>query len=303
MRLLLLLALWAMLAAACPGVDHDHGLGARSQWGASQPSGGRSLVRPITWGQINIVHTTDIHGWYQGHLAASQPEPNYSGDWGDFASFVAHLRRNAKARGVDLLVVDTGDLQDGTGLADAPPAGQVASHTANEFHLMIRYDLLTPGNHNFYNYTLALDTYRYFAPATDGRFIASNVNITLPSGKEVPMGKRYLNFTTDMGRRVTAFGVLFNFAGAAKGIHVQRVEEMVKEDWFQEAIQNAPDVFILTGMHPLNSSRPPSVVLTFRKDTCPSLTITFRRSLTRSALFTPRCQSWSWAATRTSAIV
>lgn len=43
-------------------------------------------------------------------MKSSEPEPNYSGDWGDFASFVYHMRREAKKKGVDLLVVDTGDV-------------------------------------------------------------------------------------------------------------------------------------------------------------------------------------------------
>lgn len=138
-------AVVATLTVACPGIDHDHGqglgrgrgLGPRSQFGSTQPSGGRSYVRPVTWGQITVVHTTDIHGWYQGHLHATQPEPNYSGDWGDFASFVTHLRAQARHKGVDLLVVDSGDLHDGAGFSDGPPAGQVAGRTADDFHLMV----------------------------------------------------------------------------------------------------------------------------------------------------------------------
>lgn len=74
-----------LLTTACG--DHG-GLERRSDRMATQPSGGTSLLRPLTWGDVVVVATTDIHGWYQGHLKASQPEPNYSGDWGDFSSFV-----------------------------------------------------------------------------------------------------------------------------------------------------------------------------------------------------------------------
>jgi 2',3'-cyclic-nucleotide 2'-phosphodiesterase (5'-nucleotidase family) len=49
-------------------------------------------------------HTTDTHGWLAGHLK----ERNYGADWGDFASFVTHMRAKAARMGVDLLVVDTG---------------------------------------------------------------------------------------------------------------------------------------------------------------------------------------------------
>lgn len=34
-------------------------------------------TRPLVWGDINIIHTTDSHGWLLGHQKASFPEPNY----------------------------------------------------------------------------------------------------------------------------------------------------------------------------------------------------------------------------------
>ena len=59
---------------------------------------------PLEWGQINFLHTTDTHGWLEGHLK----EGNYGADWGDFVSFVKHMREKADQLNVDLLVVDTG---------------------------------------------------------------------------------------------------------------------------------------------------------------------------------------------------
>ena len=34
-------------------------------------------------GQLNVIHTTDTHGWLEGHIL----EKNYGADWGDFVSF------------------------------------------------------------------------------------------------------------------------------------------------------------------------------------------------------------------------
>ena len=59
---------------------------------------------PLAWGQINFLHTTDTHGWLEGHLK----EENYGADWGDYVSFVKHMRRKADKLDVDLLLVDTG---------------------------------------------------------------------------------------------------------------------------------------------------------------------------------------------------
>ena len=38
---------------------------------ASQPSAARpspAPLRELPWGQLNFLHTTDIHGWFAGHL-------------------------------------------------------------------------------------------------------------------------------------------------------------------------------------------------------------------------------------------
>jgi len=34
-------------------------------------------TRQLIWGDINIIHTTDSHGWLLGHQKTSFPEPNY----------------------------------------------------------------------------------------------------------------------------------------------------------------------------------------------------------------------------------
>ena len=59
---------------------------------------------PLEWGQLNFLHTTDTHGWLEGHLK----EQNYGADWGDYVSFTRRMRQRADSLGVDLLLVDTG---------------------------------------------------------------------------------------------------------------------------------------------------------------------------------------------------
>lgn len=63
---------------------------------------------------------------------------------GDFVSFVKHMNQTAINNGVDLLLVDTGDLHDGAGLSDATmPNGNVS----NAIFENINYYLLAIGNH------------------------------------------------------------------------------------------------------------------------------------------------------------
>lgn len=61
---------------------------------------------PLEWGQINFLQTTDTHGWLEGHLK----ERNYGADWGDFVSFTKQMKKQASVLGVDLLLIDSGDL-------------------------------------------------------------------------------------------------------------------------------------------------------------------------------------------------
>lgn len=69
-----------------------------AQNATTQPRG------PLAWGQLNFLHTTDTHGWLEGHLK----EQNYGADWGDFVSFTKDMKKKAKELDVDLLLVDTG---------------------------------------------------------------------------------------------------------------------------------------------------------------------------------------------------
>lgn len=47
---------------------------------------------PLEWGQINFLHTTDTHGWLEGHIK----EQNYGADWGDYVSFTKTMKRKAR---------------------------------------------------------------------------------------------------------------------------------------------------------------------------------------------------------------
>lgn len=59
---------------------------------------------PLTWGEINFIHTSDSHGWLEGHVK----ERNYGADWGDFVSFAKQMKDQAANKSVDLLLIDTG---------------------------------------------------------------------------------------------------------------------------------------------------------------------------------------------------
>ncbi|KAF4563059.1 hypothetical protein EYR36_003498 [Pleurotus pulmonarius] len=111
------------------------------------------------------------------------------------------------------------------------------------------------GNHELYIYANALDMHTNFAPQLKGRYLTSNVNITVADKQgnpvSIPLGNRFAKFKTRKGRRVTAFGVLFNFTGNDKNTTVQQVSDMVNEKWFHDAIRDEPDFFLVTGHMPV----------------------------------------------------
>ncbi|TFK50866.1 hypothetical protein OE88DRAFT_1659986 [Heliocybe sulcata] len=260
---LIRLATLAGLAYGCAehGDEHDHSVHLHKrlypQTQLTPPS------RPLEWGDLNIIHTTDSHGWLLGHQKTSFPEPNYSGDFGDFASFVAHMKEIALLKDVDLLLVDSGDLHDGTGLSDGFPPGGVDAHDTNQFIAQLPYDVMAIGNHELYIYANTYDMYTNFVPKLGDRYLSSNVNITVydknNNSVSVPVGSRYRKFKTLKGRQVTALGVLYDFTGNDVNTTVQKVENMVKEEWFADAIKDEPDFFLLAGHMPVSNDNWPLV--------------------------------------------
>ncbi|KDN36173.1 hypothetical protein RSAG8_11005, partial [Rhizoctonia solani AG-8 WAC10335] len=193
---------------------------------------------PLPWGDINILHTSDTHGWLLGHTKNQWPEPNYSGTYGDFISFVGHMKKLAEEKDVDLLLVDSGDLHDGSGLTDGYPKGGVNGHEAIKSFLKAPYDV-------------TLDVYNNFAPKLDGRYLSSNsyLRTTLKNGSSIEhtIGSRYRRFRTLHGRQVTSLGVIFDFKEHNEDTTIHIPKEMVTETWFQELMLQPTDVFVLTG--------------------------------------------------------
>ncbi|KAJ7894514.1 Metallo-dependent phosphatase-like protein [Mycena olivaceomarginata] len=173
--------------------------------------------------------------WVTGTYTTTQ-----SRGLGDFASFVSRMKELAIKKDVDLLLVDSGDLHDGTGLSDGYPVGGVDAQQSNEFFKQLPYDVLAIGRHSLFPFFRKLKSYQNFAPHFEGRYLSSNVNITI-NGVSKPTRK---------GRAVTALGVLFDFKGNAANTTVQKVEDMVKEAWFVDAIKDEPDLFLLAGHMP-----------------------------------------------------
>ncbi|KAI1139065.1 Metallo-dependent phosphatase-like protein [Hypoxylon sp. FL0543] len=211
-------------------------------------------TRALEWGQLNFLHTTDTHGWLEGHLK----EGNYGADWGDFVTFSTHFKHQAGNMGVDLLLVDTGDLHDGAGLSDATtPDGEISMRVFDQ----VEYDLLTIGNHELYLADVAYQTLNEISAYWGDRYLTSNVQIFDQQTNEWEyVGKTHRYFTTEHGLRILALGVLFDFTGNTNISKVIPAKTMVTQGWFLDAL-NSPkpvDIFVVLGHNPARPSVPAS---------------------------------------------
>ncbi|KAK5991831.1 Secreted protein [Cladobotryum mycophilum] len=213
---------------------------------------------PLEWGQVNFLHTTDSHGWLEGHLK----EQNYGADWGDFASFAKYMKHKANQMGVDMLMIDTGDLHDGTGLSDSTnPDGDKSMPIFKE----IDFDLLTIGNHELYVTEVALQMFTQYAHKWGDRYLTSNVKVYNQTSRQYEyVGATHRYFTTAMGLRVMAFGVLFDFNLNSNISQVIPAKDMIQKQWFIDALNTDKpiDMFILIGHNPVNISDPVSTMKT-----------------------------------------
>jgi hypothetical protein len=193
---------------------------------------------------------TDTHGWLEGHLK----EQNYGADWGDFVTFARRMKQTAGNMGVDLLLVDTGDLHDGNGVSDATTIdGTESMPIFNE----IDYDLLTIGNHELYVSEVAYEMFNTWAKKWGDRYVTSNVKaFNQTSGQYEYVGATHRYFTTEKGLRIMAFGVLFDFTGNSNASQVLKAKDMVKESWFTEALATSEpiDAFVLFGHNPVRQT-------------------------------------------------
>lgn len=164
------------------------------------------------------------------------------------------LHDKAQEDGSDLILIDTGDRIEGNGLYDAShPKGKYTFNIFSEQDI----NVLCSGNHELYHNQSSNNEYRVTVPYFKGNYLASNLDILDPeTGEQRPMAQRYKKFTTkNQGIRIMAFGFLFDFTMNSKNTVVQEVENTIKEEWFQSAIQDREiDLFLVAGHAGLHSS-------------------------------------------------
>lgn len=170
------------------------------------------------------------------------------------------MRAKARRLQVDLLLVDTGDLHDGTGLSDAT---KLNGEESNQLFEKIDYDVLTPGNHELYLSEITYEHFNKFSKRYGDRYVTSNVRVYNPATSEFEyMGATHRYFTTEQGLRIMAFGVMFDMTLNSKASQVIPAHKMIQEKWFQDALNSTEpaDLYLLIGHNPVTPKHPASTL-------------------------------------------
>lgn len=190
--------------------------------------------------KVNILHTTDIHGWVAGH----SHNTTLNADFGDFHSMLLHMHSNAIQNGEELFLFDTGDLIEGTGLSDA-----TTIHGQYIFEILKNvssYSGLTMGNHDI-GHPEVVDLMRAsFIPFWNGTYLTAN---SVMKSNDDFIGEAYTVFTTHLGTKVLVLGYLFNFTHEANNTVVVPVSISLDEAYFQQAMQVAGVDMIVVCSH------------------------------------------------------
>eukprot|EP00733_Pompholyxophrys_punicea_P002004 Pompholyxophrys_punicea_v1_NODE_1273_length_826_cov_1.319066.p1 type:complete len:207 gc:universal NODE_1273_length_826_cov_1.319066:678-58(-) len=180
----------------------------------------------VDWADVNILAVTDVHGWLSGH----KHEPFYDADYGDFFSFIEHMRVEARKNKRDLFIFDSGDNVDGSGLSDIT---EVSGQYVFPILEMIPFSALTVGNHEIYTEEVPKLMKEGFVDHWRGGYLSSNV--AFASGSE--LGKKYTLLQGEFGVKILVFGFLYDMDDADSSIIVSTVNTAVNEAWFSDSLK------------------------------------------------------------------
>ena len=212
----------------------------RQSKSASSPSPNLPL------GDINVVVLTDVHSWVGGH---GRQEPELDADYGDVLSFYQHLKAYMdNDQDKDLWFVSNGDWAHGTGLA---PQGASGSELLTILEKM-PWDAVDCGNHELYE-SLKVETMLQpngYIDTFGNRYLTANVLLRNERNNETgnddalnfhennePLGNRY-KVLRGKKNDLLVFGFLYNLRDPSDMVEIAKVEEVVRQEWFQNALKN-----------------------------------------------------------------
>lgn len=196
-------------------------------------------MNPTNKMTITVLATSDLHG----HLYPTDYRTRDERDMG--LGKLASLIREERLIHPDLLLIDNGDLIQGSPLASYAVKSRADIHPMIGALNELGYDAAVPGNHEF-NY--GMETLE--KAVQDSRFPWLSAGIRLRDSREPALGKPYL-IKHIGGIRVAVLGVTTHYIPSWENpSHIQGLEfddalETVKEWVTHNRLEEQPDVMIV----------------------------------------------------------
>jgi 2',3'-cyclic-nucleotide 2'-phosphodiesterase (5'-nucleotidase family) len=220
-------------------------------------SSDEKMQQLLPWNDINILVDTDAHSWIGGH-GEHYPEERWNVDYGDILSFYQQLvvLKEQKQKQSLLRRHDHNSSYDlfGTGLSTIPP--RYLTPLLQE----MPWDAINVGNHELYfDDTVQHLMQSGFIQHWNRTYLSSN---TVLSATQQPLGNRFTFLRGRQGNNTTVtlltFGFLYNFQDHCASTNVERVEQVVQQQWFRHVLRHPPEpyhaILVLAHMdcvHPL----------------------------------------------------
>jgi 2',3'-cyclic-nucleotide 2'-phosphodiesterase (5'-nucleotidase family) len=106
----------------------------------------------------------------------------------------------------------------------------------------IPYTSLTPGNHDLGKDDVVSYLQANFSKYWGKRYVTSNV---FYSETKNPLGNKVLRFKSQNGLNVLVFGIIFDFGNNANLSIIERVEDLVANNFFENELKNLDDIDLI----------------------------------------------------------
>jgi Calcineurin-like phosphoesterase len=203
----------------------------------------------LPFGDVNIIVVTDVHSFIGGH----QHEADRDADYGDVLSFYQHVKNYCDEQGSDLFFFNVGDWIHGTGLAMDGNATMLVPLLKQ-----MPWDGITMGNHEAYFSSVVELMKHDMVPHFGEAFITSNVDYTQTMDTFGGSRFRLIHGTHST---VLTFGFVYDTHNPSRLVHVKKVEDVLKEDWFRVALREHNYDAIVVLAHMDNDDRRVDVIL------------------------------------------
>ncbi|KAK2959165.1 putative phosphoprotein phosphatase [Blattamonas nauphoetae] len=183
--------------------------------------------------QFRVFHTSDIHGWINGHRRASTMDATFA----DYKNLLVHANTSLPAN-TTLLSFDCGDLIQGTGLSDSTT---IPGSFIQEVVALMDFDGRAPGNREWLTNVLINHVADTVYPAMKGRYLAANIK---HSRSTKPLADPYRIITIPDFGSILVIGAVEDESGTDSDCTVTEVSKTFTEEYI-EIIESSDIVLII----------------------------------------------------------